>query len=143
MLQQITLVGNLGGDPELRFTPENVAVCNFALAVNKHWLTGEGERQEKTLWFRITAWGKQAELVNQYLTKGRLAMVVGEIAEVRPYYSTSGEPAAALEVTAHTVQFLDRNQAEKGLSVGRPTQLSMLIDDEIRDLAEMDIPLFV
>lgn len=142
MLQQITLVGNLGSDPELRFTPENVAVCNFPLAVHKHGQSGEGEQQAKTLWFRITTWGQQAELVNQYLTKGRLAMVVGEIAEVRPYYSKSGDPAAALEVTAHSVQFLDRRQAEKDLAAGQPVQLSMLMDDDSYDLADMDIPLF-
>lgn len=142
MLQQITLVGNLGSDPELRFAPGNVAVCNFTLAVHKHRQTGEGERQEKTLWFRITTWGKQAELVNQYLTKGRMAMVVGEVDEARPYRSKSGDPAATLEVTAHTVQFLDRSQAEKGLFADRPIQLSMLADDDGYDLADMDIPLF-
>ena len=135
MLQQITLVGNLGSDPQLRYTPQEVAVCNFPLAVHKQWQSENGAKGEKTLWFRITAWGKQAELVNRYLSKGRRAMVVGEIGEIRPYIRQSGDPAVAVEVTAHTVEFLDRAPVESEPEPMRPLQLRML--DEV----EFDIPL--
>jgi single-strand DNA-binding protein len=142
MLQQITMVGNLGSDPQLRYTPNDVAVCTFPLAVHKQWQRSDGAKGEKTLWFRITTWGKQAEAVNQYLTKGRQALVVGEIAEVRPYETKKGDPAVAVEVTAHIVQFLDHAPELSPANSGQPTQLRMLDDADYGELAELDLPLF-
>ena len=141
MLQQITMVGNLGSDPQLRYTPNDVAVCTFPLAVHKQWQRADGAKSQKTLWFRITAWGKQAEAVNQYLTKGRQALVIGEIAEVRAYETKSGDPAVAVEVTAHIVQFLDHAPGFSPANDGHPTQLRMLDDDDDGLLDELEIPL--
>jgi single-strand DNA-binding protein len=107
MYQQITLVGNLGQDPEMRYTPSGVPVTSFSLAVNKSWVNAEGQRQDKTLWFRVTAWRKLAETASQYLTKGRQILVIGEIEEARPWTDRDGNLRASLEVTAQTIKFLN------------------------------------
>jgi single-strand DNA-binding protein len=107
MYQQITLVGNLGQDPEMRYTPSGVPVTSFSLAVNKSWVNTEGQRQDKTLWFRVTAWRKLAETASQYLTKGRQILVIGEIEEARPWTDRDGNLRASLEVTAQTIKFLN------------------------------------
>ncbi len=78
MYQQIILVGNLGQDPEMRYTPSGVPVTSFSLAVNRVWTGQDGQRQEKTTWFRVTAWQREAELASQYLSKGRQVLVIGE-----------------------------------------------------------------
>ncbi len=106
MYQQITLVGRLGNDPEMRYTPSGVPVTTFSLAVSKTWTGQDGQRQEKTTWFRVTVWRKQAEIVSQYLTKGRQVLVVGEVEEARPWTDRDGNPRASLEVTANVVRFL-------------------------------------
>ena len=71
MFQTLTLVGNLGSDPEMRLTASGTSVASFTLAVNKTWVTQDGEKKEKTTWFRITAWRKLAETAAQHLAKGR------------------------------------------------------------------------
>jgi single-strand DNA-binding protein len=107
MFQQITLLGNLGSDPEMRYTPGGVPVANFTLAVNKTWANAQGERQTKTTWFRITVWRKQAEVASQYLKKGRRVLVVGEVEEANVWTDRDGHPRATLEVTAQFVKFVD------------------------------------
>ena len=106
MYQQIILIGNLGNDPELRHTATGTPICSFRLAVNKQWTTPEGEKREKTTWFRVSAWQKQAELVSQYLTKGRQVMVIGEVEEASTYINKAGDAAASIEVTARAIKFL-------------------------------------
>jgi single-strand DNA-binding protein len=107
MYQQVTLVGNLGSDPEMRYTPSGVPVASFRMAVNKSWTGDDGQRQDKTTWFRVTAWRKLAETVSQYLTKGAKVLVVGEIEDARPYTDREGNLRATLEVTAQVVRFLN------------------------------------
>jgi single-strand DNA-binding protein len=144
MYQQVTLVGNLGNDPEMRYTPSGVPVTSFSLAVNKTWVAQDGQRQDKTLWFRVTAWRKQAETVSQYLTKGQRVLVIGEIEEARPYTDREGNLRATLEVTAQTIKFLStRNEAGAGAeshassSYGHPAAQSTESGQEVR---EEDIP---
>lgn len=120
MYQQIILVGNLGADPEMRYTPSGVPVTSFSLAVNRSWTNQEGQKQDKTTWFRITCWRKQAEIVSQYLTKGRQVMVVGEVEEARPWTDRDGNQRASLEVTATTVRFIGSRDGGGG-SYGAPT----------------------
>ena len=115
MYQQITLVGNLGNDPEMRYTPTGVPVASFSLAVSRSWVGQDGQRQEKTTWFRVTAWRKLAETVSQYLSKGRQVLVIGEIEDARPYTDRDGNMRAALEVTAQTVRFIGQ-RGEGGTS---------------------------
>lgn len=106
MYQQITLIGNLGNDPELRTTPSGVPVCNFSLAVNRQWTNRDGETAEKTTWFRITVWQRQAETVARYLRKGSRVLVVGEVEEASAYVTREGEAAATIEVTARLIKFM-------------------------------------
>jgi len=114
MYQQITLVGNLGNDPEMRYTPSGIPVASFNMAVNKTWTTQDGQRQDKTTWFRVTAWRRTAETVSQYLSKGRRVLVVGEIEEARPYTDREGNPRASLEVTAQIIKFIGgRNDTDE------------------------------
>jgi single-strand DNA-binding protein len=105
MYQQITLIGNLGQDPEMRYTPGGDPVTSFSLATSRTWLK-DGVKQEKTIWFRITAWRKLAETSAQYLSKGRQVMIVGELEDARPWTDKDGNNRASLEVTAQTIKFL-------------------------------------
>ncbi len=105
MYQITTIVGNLGKDPEMRYTPDGTPVCNFNVAVNRRWTNADGTTGEKTTWFRVTTWRKLAEICNQYLSKGRLVMVVGEI-DASAYLSEKDGPRASLELTARDVKFL-------------------------------------
>lgn len=109
MYQQITLVGNVGTDPEMRYLSSGVAVTNFTLAVNKSWTNANGEKQEKTVWFRVACWRKLAEVVGQHVHKGRKLLVVGEVEEASTWTDKDGNPRATIEVTATVVKFLDRN----------------------------------
>lgn len=112
--QQIIIVGNVGRDPELKYLPSGVPVCNFTVAVNERRGSGE-ERTEKTTWFRVAAWRQLAETVSQYLTKGRQVMVVGTI-EARAYTDNSGQPQASLELTARDIRFLGNRSDNVGQS---------------------------
>ncbi len=106
MWQQMIIVGNVGRDPEMSYTPQGIAVCKFSVAVNK--VTGKGEaRKEKTTWFRVTVWRERAETASQYIKKGMRIMVIGEV-DVSVYTDKQGQPAATLELTANDFKFLDR-----------------------------------
>lgn len=105
MYQKTIIVGNLGRDPEMRYTPSGTAVTNFSVAVSRRWTSKSGEQQEKTTWFRVTAWEKQAELCNQYLSKGRLVLVEGDVS-ASAWTNKEGEARATLELQARVVRFL-------------------------------------
>src|SRR5436853_4787013 len=103
--QQVMIIGNVGRDPEFRYTPQGVAVADFSVAVSK--VTGKGEaRKEKTTWFKVTVWRERAETVSQYVKKGMKIMVIGEV-EAHAYLDKSGQPQASLDLTASDFQFLD------------------------------------
>lgn len=104
MYQQITIIGNVGRDPELRYLQNGVAVCDFSVAVNKRY-TANGEQRDDTTWFKVTCWRQLAETVKQYVTRGKQIMVVGEV-KASAYLDKSGQPAATLELTAQTIKFL-------------------------------------
>lgn len=118
MYQQITLIGNVGNEPEMRYTPSGVAVTSFSLAVNRSWTGQDGQRQDKTTWFRISVWNKQAETVSQYVSKGRQVMVVGEVEEARVFTDRDGNARTSLEVKASTVRLL----GQKGNGAGSQAQ---------------------
>jgi single-strand DNA-binding protein len=105
MYQKTVVVGHLGRDPEMRYTPSGVPVTNFSLATTRKWTNQNGEPQEKTTWFRVTCWKKTAELAAQYLQKGRLVLVEGDI-DAQAYTDRDGNPRASLELTATTLKFL-------------------------------------
>lgn len=115
MYQQIILIGNLGADPEMRFTQGGTPVTSLRLATSKQWTTPDGEKREKTTWFRVTVWREAAKACAEYLVKGSKVMVMGEIEEPNVYVNKAGDPAASLEVTAREVKFLSsKPQSDSG-----------------------------
>ena len=126
MYQQITIVGNVGRDPEMRYTPSGAAVCDFSVAVNERWTDRQSnELQEKTTWFRVTCWNRLAETVNQYVQKGRQVLVVGSI-DASAWTGQDGEARATLELRAFTVKFLGRrDDMEGGYNSGPSGQQDM------------------
>jgi single-strand DNA-binding protein len=103
---KIILIGNLGRDPELSYTPQGTAVCKFSVATNERRRDKSGEQQDITTWFRVSAWGKQGENVSRYLTKGRKVYVEGRL-HVEEWTDRDGKPRQSLEVNASEVQFID------------------------------------
>lgn len=106
MFQEFIAVGNLGNDPEMRYTPAGDPVTSFSLAINKTWTDQQGQKHDKTLWVRVSAWRKQAEVVAQYLHKGSRVLVVGELEPAQAYINKEGKPQATIEVKADTIKFL-------------------------------------
>jgi len=104
MFEKHIIIGNLGRDPEMRYTPSGVPVTNFSVAVNKRY-TKDGERFEKTTWYKVVAWRKLAETCGQYLAKGRSVLVEGDLS-AEAYLDREGKPAAKLVLTATNIQFL-------------------------------------
>ncbi|MCZ0938800.1 MAG: single-stranded DNA-binding protein [Caldilineaceae bacterium] len=118
MYQQITLIGNLGRDPELRYSASGVAFTNFSVATSRSWTGQDGQRQEKTVWFRVSVWDRQAEACNQYLTKGQRVLVVGEMEEPYVFTDQEGNSRASLQVRARNVQFLNSRAEREAMGVG-------------------------
>jgi single-strand DNA-binding protein len=104
-LNKVMLIGNLGGDPEVRFTEGGQAVGNFSIATNEKWTDKAGAKQERTEWHRIVVWGKLAELCGEHLKKGRSAFVEGRI-QTRVYTGKQGGQKMATEIVADRVVFL-------------------------------------
>lgn len=107
MYQQLILIGNLGSDPEMRYTPGGVTVASFRMATSRSWTGADGQKQEKVNWWRVSVWNKQAETVSQYLHKGSKVLVIGTVEEARAYVDKTGNPAASIEIRADSVRFLD------------------------------------
>ena len=110
---KIILVGNLGRDPELRYTPQGTPVCSFTLATNERRKDKAGEMQDVTTWFRVTLWGRQAETASQYLTKGRPVYVEGRL-RVEEWTDRDGKARHTLEVHATDMQFIGGSRNEEG-----------------------------
>lgn len=108
---KITVVGNLGRDPELRYTPQGNAVCNFSVATNEKRRDKSGDLQDITTWFRITLWGKQAENASKYLTKGSPIYIEGRL-KVDEWADRDGKTRFTLDVQATDMQFLGSNRGD-------------------------------
>jgi len=108
---RVILVGNLGRDPELRYTPQGTPVCSFSLATNGRRKDKTGELQDHTTWFRVTLWGRQAERASQFLTKGRPVYIAGEL-RVEEWTDRDGKPRHTLEVHGTDMQFIGDNREE-------------------------------
>ena len=112
MYQKVIIVGNLGRDPELRYTPQGTPVTTLSVATSRRWTGTDGTPQEETVWFRVTAWQKLAETCAQYLTKGRQVLVEGTLTPDREtggpkvWTRQDGTSGASYDVRAFTVQFL-------------------------------------
>lgn len=125
MFQTIILAGNLGRDPEMRYTPSGQAVTSFSVATNRQYTNNNGETVKETIWFRVSVWGKMAETCNQYLKKGSKVLVEGRLTAdattggPRVWTGQDGSPRASFEVSAQTVRFLStRGESEGGGTVG-------------------------
>jgi single-strand DNA-binding protein len=120
MYHTIIIVGNLGRDPEMRYTPSGQAVTNFSIATNRQYTGSNGESIKETIWFRVSAWGKQAEVCNQYLKKGSKVLVEGRLMPdpatggPRIWNKQDGTPSASFEVTASTIRFLSARGEDEG-----------------------------
>lgn len=143
MYSHLVFVGNLGGDPEMRYTAEGTPVCNFSMAVNRRWNNAQGETQSEVTWLRVTCWRALAENVNQYLSKGRQVLVEGRL-QVDPdtggprvWVGNDGQARASFEITALTVKFLgsraDGSAGESALPEGTvlPEEPPSASEDEI------------
>jgi single-strand DNA-binding protein len=108
MYQNTVVVGHLGRDPEMRYTPDGTPVTSFSVATTRRWTGADGQQQEKTTWFRVTAWRKLAETCNQFLTKGQLVLVEGDVDASAWSDKASGEARATLELRARVVRFLSK-----------------------------------
>ncbi len=117
MWQKIVIVGNLGSDPDMRYTPSGVPVTSFSVAVNRKVKLQDGTLQDKTTWFRVTAWRQLAENCSQYLAKGRQVLIEGEV-EGSAYMAQDGTPRASLELTARDVRFLGTRADAQAAGVG-------------------------
>lgn len=116
-VNKVIILGRLGQDPELKYTPNGAAVCNFSVATSETWNDkNSGQKQEKTEWHRVVVWGKLAELCGQYLSKGRQAFVEGKL-QTRSWDDKDGSKRYATEINALTVQFIG-GQANGGQSQG-------------------------
>ena len=105
MYNKITIIGNLGSDPEMRYTPSGAAVTNFSVATNRRYRNSNGETVDETEWFRVNAWGRLAETTNQYLEKGRMVYVEGSLSS-RSWTGQDGQTRFSNEVRAQEVKFL-------------------------------------
>ena len=123
MYQKTMIIGNLGKDPEMRYTPSGKAVTNFSVAVSRRWTDRDGQKQEKTTWFRVAAWDKLAEICNQYLKKGSQVMVEGEI-EAKAY-EAHGDIIAYPELTAKEVKFLGSPSHNQGVQTSNEPETDL------------------
>lgn len=112
-INKVILIGNLGADPELKYTPGGAAVTNFTIATNESWVDGKGERQEKTEWHRIVVWGKLAEICNEYLKKGSKVFIEGRL-QTRSWDGADGTKRYTTEIVARDMQMLDSREGSRG-----------------------------
>ncbi len=113
-LNKVMLIGNLTRDPEVRYTPKGSAVCDMAIAVNRRFMTDNGERQEEVTYLDIVLWGKTAELAGQYLAKGRSVFIEGRLQMDTWEDKATGQKRSKIRVVAENLQFLGQQQGGGG-----------------------------
>lgn len=133
MVNKVILVGRLGGDPETKYTSSGQAVCNFSLATDETFKDRSGEKQKRTEWHRITVWGKQAEIAQQYLTKGALLYLEGKI-QTQTWDDREGNKREAKNVVVSNFRMLGGNKRAEN---GTPGQQQ---EEPAREISDEDIP---
>ena len=135
-LNKLTIIGNVGNEPEMRFTPNGKPVTSFSVATNWLYTSSEGERRQETEWFSVVAWNRLAEQCNQFLAKGRLVYVEGRM-HTRNWEGQDGQQHSKMEVIASRVIFLEK----RGASVVADEKLDDRIDESgITELEPEDLP---
>jgi len=133
-VNKVILIGNLGKDPELRYTPNGTAVASFSIATNERWKNKEGNFQDHTEWHRIVAWRKLAETVGEYLKKGSQVYIEGRL-RTRTWEDQNGNKRTTTEIVADSLQMLGRREGVSSSDVAPPPTAS---DDEMA--ATDDLP---
>ncbi|HLG51466.1 MAG: single-stranded DNA-binding protein [Chloroflexi bacterium] len=132
-LNKVMIIGNLGRDPEMRYTPNGTPVTTFSVAVNRRWTTPDGQQQDETEWFNVVTWNKLAETCNQVLSKGRMVYVEGRL-RTRSWDGQDGQKHYRTEVIASTVQFLDSARSRAAEAPPAPGDDELAGDVEPDDL---------
>ena len=119
--QQLIIIGRVGRDAEMRYTPSGQAVTSFSVAVSENY-TKDGEKVKSTIWIRVSAWGKLAEVCNQYIKKGKLVQCIGKLkgdtaGNPRIFNKQDGTPSTSFEMTAMSVLFLSKEEAQEAAQV--------------------------
>ncbi len=136
---KIIVVGYLGRDPELRYTPDGTPVCNFSVATTERRKDRNGEMQDVTTWFRVNVWRRQAEVASQYLKKGRQVYVEGRLTQSE-YQDREGQTKTSLEIQASDIQFIgSRGDEVSGTSEVRPARVEQPAES-IGPISDDDIP---
>ena len=131
-VNRMIIIGNLGSEPEMRFTPNGRPVTSFNVATNWRYTTADGERREETEWFTVVTWGRLAEQCNQFLTKGRLVYVEGRL-RTHTWEGQDGQKRYRNEIVADRVSFLDRQTAA-------PLPEGTVGEAEVSEFVPEDIP---
>jgi single-strand DNA-binding protein len=121
-LNKVMLIGNLTRDPELRYTPKGTAVADISLAINRNWTNDSGQKQEETTFVGVTLWGRQAELAQQYLTKGRPVYIEGRLSQESWDDKETGKKTTKTKVIAEAMQFLGGGQDRSQQGQAAPQQ---------------------
>jgi len=124
-MHKLIVIGHLGRDPEMRYTPAGQPVTSFSVASSRKYKTSSGEKREETEWFNCSAWGKLAEICNEYLVKGKQVYIEGRL-KARTYESQSGETRFSLDVSVGDIQFLGGGQGQSHEVVEETADTSVL-----------------
>ena len=138
MYQKIIIIGNLGRDPEMRYMADGTAVTNINVATSRRWTNqATGQPEEETIWFRVSLWRRQAEIANQYLTKGSRVLVEGRLrpdpatGAPRLWTRQDGTVSASYEITADNIQFLSPRTEGSGFSDDQYSGTAAQEEDDI------------
>lgn len=132
-LNRVEIMGNLGVDPEMRYSPTGRAVTRFRVAVNRRWRDSEGQPQQQVEWFRVVLWGRQAEVANQYLTKGAPVYVSGRL-QTRSFEGNDGQTRYMTELVGRELILLPRGD-------GHPVAEEEEVEEEAEEPLTEEIPL--
>ncbi len=142
-VNRVFLIGNLGRDPDIRYTRDGKMVANLSVATNEQWINASGDRKESTTWHRIVAWGKLAEFAQQYLTKGTKIYILGRLAN-RQWVNKNGETRNSVEIVAREIVILSPKgenvvSADVPEEISSPDESSAFLDSPPPD-SEDDVP---
>ena len=130
MYQKITLIGRVGHDAEMKYTPDGTPVASFNVATSNKYTGKDGQKHENTTWHRCTAWRKTAELAGEYVKKGMLIMVEGPVVARGYQAKNEGGIMGSLEVTVNEMKFLSRGTEDQQGHTGQPADASAWINDD-------------